>query len=128
MDRPSHEEPSGEVKERQAALGGRLTQPADDLVNVGLGPVAPHFVEVGRALVALAVAACGQAKPGQQCVHLSARPAGNIACNQCLYGLRCGWVLFVNVQKLALIGNHARRTQPSNFRLGAAGHIKVFSR
>lgn len=71
-DRPSDEEPTGRVKERQAALSGRLAQPANDFVDVGFAPVASVGVHEGGAAVAFAVAGGGQAETAKEGVEFSA--------------------------------------------------------
>jgi len=57
VDRPFHKEPSGEVKERQAALFGSFPQEAHDLGHAlfARAPVAALLVHVGRAGRAFAV-------------------------------------------------------------------------
>lgn len=56
-DRPSHEEPSGEVKERQAALLSSLAQEAKNLGHAlgRLAPVTALLVHVSGTLAALTV-------------------------------------------------------------------------
>jgi len=54
-----HYQPSGNVKERQAASLGLLAEPAHDGVDVGFAPTAPSGIHLGGSRVAWAVWAGG---------------------------------------------------------------------
>jgi hypothetical protein len=73
-NRPLHEEPSGNVKERQAALFGSLAQEPHDLGHafIAFAPIAAFGVHVAGALVAFAIAGCSYAKSTKQQLERSA--------------------------------------------------------
>jgi hypothetical protein len=65
-DRPPHEQPPGDVNERQAACRGGLPKPSNWYFNVFLCPVRPSGVEQSRSLYAQTASVVADADNAKQ--------------------------------------------------------------